>query len=362
MKELIQNIEDLKKRIKKAFSILNLDKEKDELSELEASSLKPEFWDEPEKAKNIMQKISTIQKHIKDWEDIKTQTEELLELAKITKENEHDIIKDITEKYKDLREKFEKMEFQLLLGGKYDKENALLSIYSGAGGTEAQDWAEMLLRMYLRFAEKEGFETEITHISSGEEAGIKSVTVEVRGPYAFGYLKAERGVHRLVRLSPFDADKARHTSFALVEVFPELKEEEFKIDEKDIKIETFRASGHGGQSVNTTDSAVRITHLPTGITASSQKERSQLQNKNFAMKVLASKLKLLEEEKKLEKIKEIRGEAISAEWGNQIRSYVLHPYNMVKDLRTNYETTDTKGVLDGDIIKFIEAYLEYRAK
>lgn len=362
MKELIQNLQDLDKRVKKAFSILDFDKDKRDLTELEQESAKPGFWDEAEHARSVMQKISDIQKHLKTWEDIKIQTDELLELAKITKETEHDIAKDIEKRYKDLLEKFERKEFQLLLGGKYDRNNALVSIYSGAGGTEAQDWAEMLLRMYLRFFEKEGFEAEITHITSGEEAGIKNVTVEVRGPYALGYLKAERGVHRLVRISPFDADKARHTSFALVEVFPEIEEEEFEIDEKDLRIDTFRASGHGGQSVNTTDSAVRITHIPTGITASSQKERSQLQNKNFAMKVLSSKLKLLEEEQKLEKVKEIRGETVSAEWGNQIRSYVLHPYNMVKDLRTNYETSDTKGVLDGDLIKFIEAYLEREAK
>lgn len=362
MKELIQNLEDLDKRVKKAFSILDFDKDKKELTELENESVKPGFWDEPEKAKSVMQKISDIQKHLKTWEEIKLQTDEIIELAKITKENEHDIVKDIEKKYEELSAQFEKMEFQLLLGGKYDKNDALVSIYSGAGGTEAQDWAEMLLRMYLRFFEREGFNSKIIHITSGEEAGIKNVTVEVSGSHAFGYLKAERGVHRLVRLSPFDADNARHTSFALVEVFPEIEEEEYELDEKDLKIDTFRASGHGGQSVNTTDSAVRITHIPSGIVTSCQNERSQLQNKNFALKMLKSKLKVLEEEQKSEKMKEIRGETISAEWGSQIRSYVLHPYNMVKDLRTGHETSDTKAVLDGDLIKFIEAYLEKEAK
>lgn len=361
MKEIKQNLDELKSRIDKALQILNLAEDKNLLKKLEEESAVPGFWNERETAQNTMQKISDIRKHVEIWEELEKETKDLIELADITEETEHDITKDIIKRTEELSNKLEKLEFQLLLGGKYDKLGAILSIYSGAGGVDAQDWAEMLLRMYLKFFEKEDFEAKIVHIASGEEAGIKSVTIEVKGPYAFGYLKAERGVHRLVRLSPYDSDHARHTSFALVEVFPEIEEEDYELDEKDLKVDTFRASGHGGQSVNTTDSAVRITHIPTGIVASCQNERSQLQNKNFALKMLKSRLKTLEEEQKSEKMKEIRGETISAEWGSQIRSYVLHPYNMVKDLRTEYETSDTKGVLEGDLIKFIEAYLEKEA-
>lgn len=362
MKELIQNLEDLDRRVKKAFKILDFDEEKKESVLLQDESTREGFWDNSQKAGAVMQKIADIKKHIDTWEDIKKRTEDLLELSKITEEKEHDIVDDIKLRTKNLSEEFEKLEFQLLLGGEYDKSNAILSIYSGAGGLDAQDWAEMLLKMYLKFFEKEGFKAQVIHISPGEEAGIKNVTIQVSGKYSYGYLKSERGVHRLVRLSPFDADKARHTSFALVEIFPEIEEAEYEVNDKDLKVDTFRASGNGGQSVNTTDSAVRITHLPSKITVSCQNERSQLQNKNFALKILKSKLKLYEDEKRGKKLKEIRGETISAEWGNQIRSYVVHPYNMVKDLRTGEETSDTKGVLEGDIMGFIEAYLEKEAK
>lgn len=361
MKELREKLEDIKARAEKAVEILDLETDKKKVEELETASANPDFWNDNEKAGSTMQKIAFLKKHIDDWSSLKNQITDLLDLANITEEKERDIVSDLKEKTEEAEEKLIKLESQMLLGGKYDQSNTILSIYSGAGGLDAQDWAEMLLRMYLRFCEREGFTSKIIHVVSGDEGGIKNVTVEVSGPYAFGYLKAERGVHRLVRLSPFDSDNARHTSFALVEVFPEIEEEEYELDEKDLKVDTFRASGHGGQSVNTTDSAVRITHLPSGTVASCQNERSQLQNKNFALKMLKSKLRTLEEEQKSEKRKEIRGDTISAEWGSQIRSYVIHPYNMVKDLRTGYETSDTKGVLDGDLIKFIEAYLEKEA-
>lgn len=357
MKELRDRYEDLYRKIVEARNILDLEDERAKLLDLEKKSLEESFWDNPD-AKNVMKNISDLRTHIEDWDEIYNKVKDSKEILEVTKESEHDIVKELEDNIGLLEKKYSKLENQIFLGEKYDKSNAIFSIYSGAGGDDAQDWSEMLLRMYLRYAEKFGFEAKIVHIASGDQAGIKSVTVEVSGLYAFGYLKNERGVHRLVRLSPFDSDHARHTSFALVEIYPELEEKEFSIDEKDLKIETFRASGHGGQSVNTTDSAVRITHLPTGLTASCQNERSQLQNKAFALKMLISKLKVLEEEEKKKEAEEIRGETISAEWGNQIRSYVLHPYNMVKDLRTGFETANTQAVLDGEIADFIDANLK----
>ncbi|MBC7224393.1 MAG: peptide chain release factor 2, partial [Anaerolineae bacterium] len=250
-------------------------------------------------------------------------------------------------------------EFTLLLSGPHDRDNAILSIHAGAGGTEAQDWAAMLLRMYLRWAERKGFRTQILDALDGEEAGIKTVTVRVEGPYAYGYLKCEKGVHRLVRLSPFDAAHRRHTSFALVEVMPELEDDvEVEIDPKDLRIDVFRSSGAGGQNVQKNATAVRITHLPTGIVVSCQNERSQLQNKETALRVLRARLYELELEKHRAEQARLRGEHVEAGWGNQIRSYVLHPYQMVKDLRTGYETGNTEAVLDGEIDDFIEACLK----
>ena len=299
-----------------------------------------------------------------DWENILKETSDVLEIAKLDKEDKNvNLREEIEKKLKELQEKFERLEFFVLFNQKYDQNNVILSIYAGAGGVDAQDWAEMILKMYTRFCEKKNWQAKLIDESKGGEAGIKSATLEIKGRYAYGYLKSEAGVHRLVRISPFDAEKMRHTSFALVEIMPELEEleeKEVEIDPKDLRIDTYLSSGHGGQSVQTTYSAVRIVHLPTKISVACQNERSQKQNKETALKILKSKLYQYYQAKKDDEKRRIRGEFKSAEWGNQIRSYVLHPYHLVKDHRTNYEVKDPEAVLSGELEEFIEAYLKNR--
>lgn len=325
----------------------DLDKKQTRVKELEKEAQKSDFWQNKEKAIKISQELSQLQGEISEFNGLKK------ELSGLGSE------KEIEEFEKKLKQK----EFQVFLSDKYDKENAILSLYAGAGGQDAQDWATMLLRMYQRYCDKKGFKTEILHQSFGEgggpegRVGIKSATVEVEGSFAYGFLKKESGVHRLVRISPFSAQKLRHTSFALVEVLPSLPKEiekEIEIKPEDIKLETFRASGPGGQYVNKRESAVRITHLPTGIVVSCQNERLQGVNREKAMKILIAKLYQLKKEKALKELKKIKGEAVSASWGNQIRSYVLHPYKLAKDLRTGVETSSVEGVLDGNLDQFIE--------
>lgn len=336
------------------------------MAKLEKTSGAEDFWNDSQKAGKIMRELEELRGEVKMLSDIETELDEIKELSEIINEAEtgsEEEKKDLREKLSEIEKEINQLEFKNLFSGKYDRNDAILSIRSGAGGVDAQDWAEMLLRMYLKWAEKNNFKTGIVDETRGTEAGIKSATVEMSGPYAYGNLKGEGGVHRLVRLSPFNADNLRQTSFALVEVMPVIEEiKEVIINPQDIKVDVFRSSGAGGQSVNTTDSAVRITHIPTGIVATCQNERSQLQNRGQAMKILKAKLhqKYLEEQEK--KKAELRGESVSAEWGSQIRSYVLHPYKMVKDHRTKHETADTENVLGGDISGFIESYLKYAGK
>jgi peptide chain release factor 2 len=302
-----------------------------------------------------MKKISSLREEVDDWNQLKGRVDYLLELAQLDDESlRPDITKDLEEIEKDL----EHREFDVLLAGKYDRNNALLAIHAGAGGVDAQDWAEMLERMYLRWAETRGFRSEILDISEGEEAGIKSVTIAIEGAYAYGYLRTEKGVHRLVRLSQFDAAHRRHTSFALVEVLPEVEDDaEVEINPDDLRIDVYRSSGAGGQNVQKNATAVRITHIPTGIVVTCQNERSQTQNRENALRVLRSRLAEIKEEQQVATLSELRGEYTKAEWGSQIRSYVLHPYQMVKDHRTEYEVGNAQAVLNGDIDGFIEAYL-----
>ncbi len=308
-----------------------------------------------------MRHLGELKGEVDRWRIMEGKVGELLELAELAIAEEEPVLgEEIAAEAERLSAQFESMEFELLLGGEYEKRNAFLAVHAGAGGTEAQDWAEMLLRMYLRWAERRGYQAGVIEVSPGEEAGIKSALIQVIGDYAYGYLKAERGVHRLVRLSPFDASHGRHTSFALVEVLPEAERElDVRINPDEVRIDFFRASGPGGQHVQKTSSAVRVTHLPTGLVAICQNERSQYQNKELALKVLGARLLKLELEKRAEEKTRLKGEHVVAGWGNQIRSYVLHPYKMVKDHRTGYETSDPTAVLDGALDELIEAYLKF---
>jgi peptide chain release factor 2 len=296
------------------------------------------------------------------WRGLEKKAADLLEMIVLAiGEGDYSLKEEIQLELKKLSSRFEQLESQQLFTGDYDSRNAMLAFHAGAGGTESQDWANMLLRMYLRWAERHDYEAEVLDVSPGEEAGIKSAIVEIKGDYVYGYLKSEHGVHRLVRLSPFDADHARHTSFVLVEVLPEAEETvDVKINPEDLRIDTFRSSGPGGQHMQKTSSAVRITHLPTGLVATCQGQRSQHQNKEAALKVLYSRLLELDRKKKEEERAKIKGERIEASWGNQIRSYVLHPYKMVKDHRTDYEVHDAEAVLDGELDGFITDYLRSR--
>jgi len=303
--------------------------------------------------------MSQLKETVATWRNLEKKVADLAALVDISvAEKDHSLEEEIPLEIERIEHRLEELEFELQLGGEYDRRGAMLAIHAGAGGTESQDWAQMLLRMYLRWAERRGYEADVIETSPGEEAGVKSVLIEVKGDYAYGYLRGERGVHRLVRISPFDASHSRHTSFALVEVMPVVESSvDINISPEDIRVDVFRSSGPGGQHMQKTSSAVRITHLPTGLVVTCQNERSQLRNKETAMRVLRSRLLELELEKKTEEQIKLKGEHITAEWGNQIRSYVLHPYKMVKDHRTGYETSNPTAVLDGDLDELLKAYL-----
>lgn len=357
MQELINQATELKAAIDAALVKLAIDTLEAELNQLATESQAPDFWNDQIKAQTVMKRRSALQLRITPWRGIEKHISEVLELA-----NMHDeLLKtDLTQQLFDIQLTFNELKQDLKYNGQFDSNDAIISIHAGAGGTDAQDWAQMLLRMYVRWAEKHDFSVETIEQSVGEEAGIKSVTLELTGNFVYGKLQSEHGIHRLVRLSPFNSDNLRQTSFAKVEIMPKIdRPDDLVIDEKELKIDVYRAGGHGGQSVNTTDSAVRITHIPTGLTVAIQNERSQLQNKETAMTILRSRLAQLKLEQHQEKLTELKGPNQSAEWGNQIRSYVLHPYKQVKDLRTRFESSDPDSVLDGNLDPFIEAYLEY---
>jgi peptide chain release factor 2 len=327
-------------------------------AELEAETGSSVFWNDQQLAQQKMQELSTLRAFVDQWELLYRRANDAMELYQMA-EDDPSLLSELEQEATAIEEEYTRAEFALALAGAHDADPAIISIHAGAGGTEAQDWAQMLLRMYLRWAEKRGFKTTITDMTEGEEAGIKSVTVEMDGPYAYGYLKAEKGTHRLVRLSPFDANNRRHTSFAKIEVMPVLDENiEVEINPKDIEIEVYLSGGAGGQNVQKNATAVRIRHLPTGIVVTCQNERSQTQNRESAMRVLRGKLYEIEQERLAEEKARIKGKNVEANFGAQIRSYVLHPYQLVKDLRTDVETGNTTAVLDGDLDAFMEAWLK----
>ncbi len=340
--------------------VFDIPAKEEQIRKLEAESGRSDFWNDQAEAQKKMRELDSLKSTVELWNGLGKEIEDALEMLElVSEEGDESALSDLEAEVEDLEKRLADHEFQLALSGKHDKDDAILAIHAGAGGTEAQDWASMLLRMYLRWAEKHGYKADIVDHLDGEEAGIKRAVVEVRGPWAYGYLKSERGVHRLVRLSPFDAAHRRHTSFALVEVMPLIEDDiEVNIDPKDLKIDVYRSAGAGGQNVQKNATAVRITHLPTGIVVTCQNERSQLQNKETALKILRGKLYNIELQKLEEQKAKLKGKHVDAGWGNQIRSYVLHPYHMVKDLRTGYETGNTDAVLDGEIDDFIKAWLE----
>ncbi len=357
MQDIEKKTLELKQAIDAAIAQLDLEQLEKRQAEITEATKAPDFWSDNQKAQDTMKEQAKLQARIEPWRTLEKQVSDVLELAGMDDES---LRTDLEAQLEQAETQFAELKRELQFSGPYDNNDVILSIYAGAGGTDAQDWAQMLLRMYIRYAEKNNFKVTTVEESAGEEAGIKSVTLEISGPFAYGKLKGEHGVHRLVRLSPFNSDNLRQTSFAKVEILPKIdKPEDLEIDEKDLKIDVYRSGGHGGQSVNTTDSAVRVTHVPTGITVAIQNERSQLQNKETAMTILRSRLLQLQMEQHLEKISELKGPNQSAEWGNQIRSYVLHPYKQVKDLRTRHESSDPDAILDGSLEEFVAAYLEH---
>lgn len=357
MEDTALKYKKLNDAVHQACAQINLSKLNAETAKLEQLTLEPDFWQDTQKASATNQKLAKLKSRVEPWLNLQKQVQDSLEMLQIADES---MLDELGTNFSEYQAQFDALKQELLYSGEFDDHDVILSIFAGAGGTDAQDWAGMLLRMYVRFCEQnKGFSAKIIDESAGEEAGIKSVTVEIDGPMAYGKLKGEAGVHRLVRLSPFNADNLRQTSFAKVDILPKIDApDDVVLDEKDLKIDVYRAGGHGGQSVNTTDSAVRVTHLPTGITVAIQNERSQLQNKETALTILRSRLAQLLLEQHQQNIADLKGPNEQAAWGNQIRNYVMHPYSMVKDVRTRHETSNVQDVLDGNLNEFMQAYLE----
>ena len=361
MKEEITRLTRLQSCIAFTWQLIDIEAMQTEAARLQTEMQGEGFWSEAERAKEVGKRFEELRQEIDIWDKLKREVEDLLSLSvELGASLDESLASEVTARIAQLEKQFAELEFFLLFDGKHDKKNAIVSIHAGSGGTEAQDWSAMLQRMLFRYSEKKHWRVTLLDESRGSEAGIKSAVFRVEGRYAYGNLKSEHGTHRLVRISPFDAEKMRHTSFAQIEVIPEMDAgDTVEIDPKEIRIDTFMSGGKGGQSVNTTYSAVRIVHIPSGITVQCQNERSQLQNKETAMRMLQSKLQVVQEEKEAKERLDLRGEYKSAEWGNQIRSYVLHPYKLVKDVRTKFETTDPEAVLSGELEPFIEAYLRW---
>ncbi|QTN00374.1 peptide chain release factor 2 [Sediminibacillus dalangtanensis] len=357
--EIRQELDKMAKRLADFRGSLDLEQKRARIAELEEEMTAPTFWDDQQEAQKVINEVNGLKELVENF-DKHHETHENLEVSYelVKEENDEDLREELESEVNELTEALNNYELFILLSEPYDKNNAILELHPGAGGTESQDWASMLLRMYTRWAERKNFKVETMDYLPGEEAGVKSVTLLIKGHNAYGYLKAEKGVHRLVRISPFDSSGRRHTSFVSCEVMPELDDSiDVDVQTEDLKIDTYRSSGAGGQHVNTTDSAVRITHIPTNTVVTCQSERSQIKNREQAMKMLKAKLYQLEIEKQQQELNEIRGEQKEIGWGSQIRSYVFHPYSMVKDHRTNHEIGNTQGVMDGDIDPFIDAYL-----
>lgn len=331
-----------------------------EVEKLEKQAAEDGFWDDMENSQKVLQKTKQLKDKVQAYEDLRTHWEDTLTLIELAdEENDESMLGEIKKAVDEIKETVEKMTLETLLSGHYDKNNAIMTFHAGAGGTEAQDWCEMLIRMYQMYAQKNGYTTSTIDILPGDDAGVKSATIAINGLNAYGYLKSEKGVHRLVRISPFDASGRRHTSFASIEVMPEIDDDvEINIRPEDLKVDTYRSSGAGGQHINKTDSAVRITHIPTGVVVACQTQRSQHQNREYAMRMLKSKLAEIAEQQQKEKIEDIKGVQKEIAWGSQIRSYVFHPYNLVKDHRTNFEMGNIGAVMDGDLNGFINAYLK----
>lgn len=364
LEQIRTELETAKKKIGELSTLVQTDKKSEMVKELQRKTSEPDLWNDPKEAQKTLQQLKTLETQLSLWKSLKAKVEDLeILIDAAVEEGQESAANELADDLKKISSDIASLESTTILNGEYDRNNAIIAINAGAGGTDAQDWAQILLRMYSRWSEAKGYKIEIPDISYGEEAGIKGVTMIVSGDYAYGYLKAEKGIHRLVRMSPFNSDGKRHTSFASVEVIPEITEDiKVEIDPSDLKVDTFRASGPGGQNVNKVSSAIRITHIPTGIVTQSQTDRSQHANRESAMRILKAKLyeMMLEEQK--EKIEELRGKRKEIGWGNQIRSYVFAPYTMVKDHRTGVETSSVDKVIDGDIDMFIDSFLRSGGK